>query len=214
MLRKVFQFMIPPVVFAVMAKLSERFERPDKLFDGEDKLFKSQALRASVYGEYGCGKSTVWMGEHTDCVIISVDTDKNWANRISELLGKRTEYSEVSWVDVGEVGRWGYPLSYDSADNFNQYICGVWSKVYKPDLVLIDGRFRVCCFLTSLKYGKKGTRILFDDYVNRRQYHFVENYLEVAKIYGRQALFVIPEKETLDLSHLERDIERFKYVLD
>ena len=37
--------------------------------------------------------------------------------------------------------------------------------VWLDDCVLVDGRFRVCCFLTSLKNAEQGTRIIFDDYV-------------------------------------------------
>jgi hypothetical protein len=37
----------------------------------------------------------------------------------------------------------------------------------KPDLVLIDGRFRLACFLHPLLAAAPGTPILFDDYTNR-----------------------------------------------
>ena len=64
--------------------------------------------------------------------------------------------------------------------------------IYKnetPDLILIDGRFRVLCFLTSLKFSPKGTKILFDDYRDRQFYHIVEEFCPIIDRCGRQALF-------------------------
>lgn len=60
------------------------------------------------------------------------------------------------------------------------YICP-WDELLRkgdsPNLFLIDGRFRVCSFLTSLMMSKRGTVILFHDYYNRPDYHIIEQYL-------------------------------------
>jgi hypothetical protein len=37
----------------------------------------------------------------------------------------------------------------------------------KPDLVLINSRFRLACFMHSLLAADPGTPLLFDDYTNR-----------------------------------------------
>ena len=55
-------------------------------------------------------------------------------------------------------------------------------KKKSPKLVIVGGRFRVCYFLTSLKFAEEGTKILFDDYANRPHYHFVEKYGSVHKL--------------------------------
>jgi len=41
-----------------------------------------------------------------------------------------------------------------------------------------------------LKFADAGTRILFDDYTNRPQYHIAENYVPRVRVCGRQCLFV------------------------
>lgn len=65
---------------------------------------------------------------------------------------------------------------------------------FSPDLVLIDGRFRVACLLTALLKAKAGTVILFDDYLNRRElYGRVEDLLLMRKQIGRMAEFVVPD---------------------
>ena len=77
-----------------------------------------------------------------------------------------------------------------------------------PDVVLIDGRFRVACFLTSLLKSKVGAVIIFDDYSDRNHYHVVEEFVEVSHLEQRQAIFVVPElsdDERLSISELLND---------
>ena len=79
---------------------------------------------------------------------------------------------------------------------------------------LFDGRFRVCCFLTSLKFAEEGTKIIFDDYTNRPHYHFIENYVSRVKVFGRQCMFVVPSKAEIDMAELVKDIASFRNVTD
>ena len=90
----------------------------------------------------------------------------------------------------------------------------MWKQKKTPKLVLVDGRFRVCCFLTSLKFAEEGTKIIFDDYTNRPQYHFVEKYVSRFKECGRQSMFVVPSKANIDMDELEKDIVSFRNVMD
>jgi hypothetical protein len=80
----------------------------------------------------------------------------------------------IGHVDIGEVKDWGYPASYEKRENFQAYTDFLWVHDDKPDMVLVDGRFRVCCFLTTLLNANPGTVIIFDDYTNRQIYHVVE----------------------------------------
>ena len=79
---------------------------------------------------------------------------------------------------------------------------------------MIDGRFRVCCFLTSLKFADPGTIIIFDDYSKRPYYHYVEKYVSSFKSYGNQSLFIVPPKNELDMVSLNKDIEAFRFVME
>ena len=69
----------------------------------------------------------------------------------------------------------------------------MWQKQIAPDLVLIDGRFRVFCFLTSVNLAPVGTKILFDDYTNRPFFHVAEEFCEKIETFGRQALFEVSQ---------------------
>jgi hypothetical protein len=59
----------------------------------------------------------------------------------------------------------------------------------QPDLVLVDGRFRVACVLESLLSlsPSSETQILLDDYIDRPHYTVVEQYADV-ELVGRMAV--------------------------
>ena len=117
----------------------------------------------------------------------------------------------IHHANLGDVGRFGRPLSYEDRLLFGLYDFLQAQKT--PNLVLVDGRFRVCCFLTSLKFAEEGTKILFDDYTNRLYYHFVKNTSAVLKC-GRQCMFVVPSKAEIDMVELDKDIVSFRNVMD
>jgi hypothetical protein len=65
------------------------------------------------------------------------------------------------------------------------------SSNQQPDLILIDGRFHIACFLASILLAKPGTIILFDDYFDRPNYHVVEKYIKPSAKAGRMAEFIL-----------------------
>jgi len=167
----------------------------DTLFDGDDGLFKSLTKDIKTYFEYGCGKSTEFMYRHSNCKIFAVDTSKFWVKKTKNIsVIDKDERLNLKWIDVGDIGEWGYPKSFKKRENFQDYANWFWKQNQIPNLVLIDGRFRVFCFLTCLKYGPIGTKIIFDDYINRPHYHLVEEFSTVLDKCGRQALFEVTNK--------------------
>ena len=185
------------------------------LFDGDDKLFKELIKSSKVYGEYGCGLSTIWAAKETNSLVCSVDTSKEWIDKVNNDLSlDQQKRVIIHHIDVGECHNWGFPKSYKYRHNFIKYIESIWIRKPTPDLILIDGRFRVSCFLMSLLSASEGAHIIFDDYVNRHHYHVVEEYVDVEKIYGRQALFIVPPKNKLKLTNITEEIEKFLFVLN
>lgn len=183
------------------------------LFDGDDWLFKECMAACEKYGEYGCGKSTLWVQKnYPETLICAVDSSAKWVTRVNSQLAMSS--GVVTHVDVGEVGDWGRPLGYGSRENFLRYAESIWDKNQDYDLVLVDGRFRVLSFLTSLLRCEEGTRIFFDDYTNRRHYHIVEEFIKPVDYCGRQALFVVENKSAIDLSGVEHERNLFAYVID
>ena len=183
-----------------------------KLFDGRSTPFQNIVAKSIVYGEYGVGASTIWVHQNTKAHIISVDSSLEWIGKVQQYVNPADERTSLQWVDVGDIGDWGRPLTYDKRENFLKYCEALWSKAVKPDVVLVDGRFRVACFLSSLLNADAGTRILFDDYISRRQYHVVQEFISPIHISGTQAVFEVPQKK--DKHKITEYISKFLYVFD
>ena len=184
------------------------------LFDGDDSLFKDLLKNSKNYGEYGCGLSTEWVLNNTNANILSVDSSKEWIDKISS---KNVEYEKrlkLQHIDLGKVENWGRPVGYEKSYNFINYFNWIWTQDILPDTVLIDGRFRVCCFLTSIKYANENTKIIFDDYNNRPYYHVVEKFIKKEQTCGRQTLFIVKNKNKINFDLLNIEINNFHYVMD
>ena len=184
------------------------------LFRGHDLIFKKLIKKSKVYLEYGSGKSTLWTLKNTNTKVYSIETDKEWYKKILENTNKETKKIDIKLVDIGPVINWGRPINYNYYKNFNDYTDFYWKKNIQPDLVLIDGRFRVCSFLTSLKFAQEGTFILFDDYIERGIYHIVESFIKKYDQNLEQALFKVPPKSEIDFERLEEMINNFRFVVD
>lgn len=180
------------------------------LFDGDDLLFKKEISTIDTYGEYGVGETTIWAYKNTQVNIISVDTSLVWIEKVKSNI-QESKRVDIGWIDLGELKRWGQPISYDKKEFIYDYVKFIWSKKTKPQLVLIDGRFRVCCFLYSLMQASPGTKIIFDDYAKRPHYHIVEDFIKPTEIYGRQGLFIVPKN--LDYKNIKKTVSKFLYVM-
>ena len=180
------------------------------IFDGDDYLFKKYLIKCNFYFEYGVGASTNWVLENTQSNIISVDSDKKWIDTIN--ISNKSSRIKLNWINLGDLENWGRPKSYDYRERFIDYISNVWNFKQKADVVLIDGRFRVACFLYSLINAKTNSIIIFDDYNNRPYYHIIEEIVPIYKICGRQALFRVPKHINHNLAN--NMLKKFMYVFD
>ena len=185
-----------------------------KLFDGNNSLFKDVIKTSKNYGEYGCGLSTEWVLNKTNTNILSVDTSKDWIDKINSGNAAYKKRLKLKHIDLGKVGNWGRPVSFEKSYNFINYTNWIWIQDILPDTVLIDGRFRVCCFLTSIRYANENTKIIFDDYNNRPYYHIVEKFIKKEQTCGRQALFIVRNKNEINIDLLNIEINNFYYVMD
>ena len=212
MFKKIIKSLKPPIIPYLYFKFFS--SEKQSLFGGDDFLFKKSIEGIKIYGEYGCGLSSKWILNNTSSKVISVDSSKEWVKKVKKENRKHQSRLIINHVDLGKVGSWGRPTSYEKSYKFSDYTDYIWKQQEKPELVLIDGRFRVCCFLTSLKFADPGTKIIFDDYVNRPYYHFIEKYVSRINECGRQCLFIAPSKSQIDIDTLNKDIDAFRFVMD
>ena len=69
-----------------------------------------------------------------------------------------------------------------------------------PDLILIDGRFRIACCLNILKHIQKKSLkvlILLDDYEKRESYKVLNKFFKIKSI-GRMAILKALKKRVSD----------------
>lgn len=163
-------------------------------------LFINQISSAKKYLEYGSGGSTVLAADIGVKEIHSVDSDLGFMNAVKQKVKSRHPNVSLHMhhVDIGPTGDWGIPLISDSAALWPRYCVAGWNHILMegvgPDLILIDGRFRIASFLATLHLAASGTTILFDDYFDRPEYHFVEKHIHPVEQAGRMARFVVPHK--------------------
>ncbi len=139
---------------------------------------------AKNYLEYGSGNSTK-MAARTPTLpcITSVESDPAFVRR--ELSDDPDIHSAIVsgrlrflMVDIGVTKEWGHPVDRSKAYLWPNYSLCPYLHGYLPDLILIDGRFRVACGLVAALQAP-GATILIHDYANRPEYHVLEQFLKI-----------------------------------
>lgn len=153
---------------------------------------------ARLYVEYGAGDSTFAAAGLFDTVV-SVENDLYFLKQISrEMRGRRCRFIPVA-SGTGLTYELGYPVfqepTRERVEKWRVYPRAPWKQVEKmgeePELIFIDGRFRVACALECLLRLKDDSRtlLLFDDYYDREYYHAIEDFIEIMERAGQGLLF-------------------------
>lgn len=176
--------------------------------------FLDHVRRASVYLEYGSGGSTVAAARLAKQVI-SVDSDAAFLKAVARKAKSGSAKLLPVHVPIGPTGMWGFPVDRNATPEqvriWKHYPTAPWRLLESlgetPDLILIDGRFRVACALESLLRLPPGSEctILFDDYVTRPYYHVVESFVRDIVAFDR----LISCKKSRDF-----DIDRCRSLRD
>jgi hypothetical protein len=105
------------------------------------------------YLEFGSGASTLLALRHGVGRCNTVETDQKWIDKLREAAGvreaERTGQLKFHYVNIGPVGEWGRPLDRSSMGMWPDYFLKIWAR-RSPELVLIDGRFRVATALCAM----------------------------------------------------------------
>ena len=200
----------------------QRFSKPripdTPAFDVEgDRYFTTRLPKARIYLEYGSGGSTI-LAAKSGVRFKTVDSDpfflRGVENKITSEFGSPN--GEFIYCDIGMTKLWGFPiftrLSASRCNRWKRYPLAPWlnqDASFLPDLVLIDGRFRVACALATIKYltNKVSFEILVDDYGDRPEFREIEKYAELSSMQGRMAVF--KPKSAVNLDDIDRAMETF-----
>lgn len=159
---------------------------------------EAAALRSAYGGagcilEYGSGGSTVLAAEMAGKTIFSVESDPAWLAMMQAWFAANPPASApvLHHADIGPTRDWGHPVDESGFRRWPGYALSVWDRpdFRHPDVVLVDGRFRVACLLTTAFRITRPVTVLFDDYAGRRTYHGVEEFLRPSALIGRMARF-------------------------
>lgn len=162
----------------------------------ERELMEDHYRRARMILEYGSGGSTVFGARHTTAQIISIESDAAWAENLRAGLvaeGSMRPGIEILHANIGPTKAWGMPRTHNEWRRYWALPMAIWQSERKPapDLVLIDGRFRLGCFAAVLLHTEKPVTVLWDDYAKRKDYHVAEQWVPAAEKVGRMARFEV-----------------------
>ncbi len=161
--------------------------------DAEAAMLRAAYAQADVVLEYGSGGSTV-MAAEMGKPVTSVESDQNWAQMMRDWFAANmpTAQVDIIWSDIGPTKEWGRPVDDTKWKSFARYPLDVWDgpEFTHPDVVLVDGRFRMGCALATAFRISRPIPLYYDDYTNRTRHHQIETFLGApAQIAGRMARF-------------------------
>ena len=178
----------------------------------EQEKLKEYLVQCEKVFEFGCGGSTVLMsGMENIKTIHSVESDKNWVSAVKKQVGGRVNFH---FVDINTApGLWGHPKDKSKISEWPNY-SGVLSKIpdYYPDLIFVDGRFRVACALKSLEKMNAQSHLMVHDYGLDRNYNVIEKWFK--KVDSADTLFVFTKKENIDQEEINKAIKEYEYIDD
>lgn len=149
---------------------------------------------------------------------VSKESDVRFCLSVKQTIqqaGFSQKNQRIEHADIGLTASWGFPagLLQPSAKRLEQF--SAYSDFpemdVSPDLVLIDGRFRIACFLKAVKalQSAPNSLIVFDDYEDRPYYHCVEEFAEKVQSVGRMGIFR-PTRQ-VNLAELDAYLQKHLY---
>lgn len=144
----------------------------------------AELRRASAYFELGMGGSSLMAVRAGVAQMVSIDSDGAWveAVRAHPEIAPRAADGSVSLLhsDIGPVADWGRPADRSTVRKWSAYLSTGWAEWARrgtmPDLVLVDGRFRVACCLSVAVVAaglaaEQAPTVLLHDVDDKRAYY-------------------------------------------
>lgn len=178
-----------------------------RMSDREADAFCEFAGQATSYFEFGVGGSTFRAAELVKGRVVAVDSDLAWVEKTRLALPPSSYERTLIHVDIGPTKEWGYPADMSEPEKFKAYYSSI--ENYDPhslDMCLVDGRFRVACFLNSLKHASADTIICAHDYRSRGNYHVVERFARI--IYEVEDISFFVKRRDADMFDIDQALSR------
>lgn len=167
--------------YQVFHELNNKVFQNDKI---AEKYFKKKIFDSSFYFEFGSGNSTFYANKLKKN-FISIETDPGFYNFIKTKIN----YRGLILYSLFPCGDFSTPLFFNIRKYLNKNYFLNYAKTIllyssvsnAPDLILIDGRFRVLCALVIHKYMNLplNCTLLIDDYFGRSYYSILSDFYEI-----------------------------------
>lgn len=149
--------------------------------------------RTRLFLEFGSGGSTI-LANKLAVPSITVESDRFYGAVVRRAM-INSDLTTMVIPKMGITGQWGMPLFFKRRKG-PRYVTAPFELIDEsyPDLILVDGRYRVACTLEAARRANvmgASAELMLDDYDGRLFYHVLENYLGTPKRIGRAAVFAI-----------------------
>ncbi|RVT90210.1 hypothetical protein [Sphingomonas crocodyli] len=179
-------------------------------------------LRSSkLYLEFGSGGSTV-VAAQLGIETITVESDR-WFGRAVQAKIHPATTNTMLFIDLGLTRDWSYPVFKRQTParraRWDEYTEAPRRHISKlggrfPDLILVDGRFRMACALVCAQEAHRlgqSTTICVDDYGDKDWYRPLEYSLGTPELVGRMAIFSVhPDRPAPTQDVIERAKRDFR----
>ena len=189
----------------------EVFMQPAML-PSEIALFKAVVSCSANYVEFGSGGSSVVACNLVAKTVISIDSSLEWLEKILLQCERAGAIKpQVVLADIGPVKELGYPLGNDNRHLWENYHTSIWSNpaLSIGDTYLIDGRFRVACFLQTLLHCNSRSLIFIHDFAIRPEYHVVRKFVRELACSDNLSLF--QKEDTFNAEDVKACIADFAF---
>jgi hypothetical protein len=156
-------------------------------------VFKRSLATSTAYFELGMGGSSLLAVRAGITDIVMLDSDRAWVESVRKHpeIAARVAEGGISLLhaDIGPVRDWGNPVDRSEIARWHAYLAVGWAEWARrrtyPDLIFIDGRFRIACaYAVVLAFGgglaAPSPRVMIHDFNDERpQYRQVLDFFEI-----------------------------------
>jgi protein O-GlcNAc transferase len=183
-LKKIFRNEIIEVLKEIRFLVKPEYESPNlgAMMDEDLKSFLLKICSGRNVLEFGSGGSTLLIGPKSK-KMISIESDVKFIKTLKPKMSLQPKIKLIH-ANIGPTTFYGKPLEitkvlfkrkFKNYTNIKKILLD--ESNFEPDVILIDGRFRVACFLQCIIEYDTPIIIIFDDYFDRPYYHIIDQLL-------------------------------------
>lgn len=214
MITKIFNLLLYILRYFSVIKTAYTINNKIDFGSKKSNLYFKKCLRSSkFYLEYGAGASTFFAKKNKK-KFISLEADKSFYSFLKRNI------KQIKYLDIGPTKYFSIPLLpiciiKKKINYYSNYMTNIYNSMgVIPDLILIDGRFRILTTLKIIRFLKKkkakNITIIIDDYLVREYYKNIENIITV-QLVGRFGIIKYNPRIIINNKKLNLLINKFLY---